>query len=192
MNGAWSIQGGGGDIWGTSDAFRLVNQTLAGDGYISAHLTSQTNTNVWAKAGVMMRQSTDPGSPYYAVFVTPGNGIVVQYRTTQGGTTSQIATTGTAPTYLMMARMGTTMTAYTSSDGATWSADPWLIEQTLSALSGTVLVGLAVTSHNTTSIKHGGVRYCYHRVRDRLCTLSDRVDLSGYWQPDSDRHQIVC
>ena len=151
VNGAWSIQGGGGDIWGTSDAFRLVNQTLAGDGYISAHLTSQTNTNVWAKAGVMMRQSTDPGSPYYAVFVTPGNGIVVQYRTIQGGTTSQIATTGTAPTYLMMARVGTTFTAYTSSDGATWTLIPGS-SITLSAMTGTVLAGLAVTSHNTTSL----------------------------------------
>ena len=150
-NGAWSIQGGGGDIWGTADSFRLVNQTLSGDGYISAHVASQTNTSTWAKAGVMMRLTSDPGSPYYAVFVTPGNGIVVQYRTTQGGTTSQIATTGTAPTYLMIARTGTTMTAYTSSDGSTWSAIPGSA-QTLSALSGTVLVGLAVTSHNTTSL----------------------------------------
>src|SRR5258708_9405109 len=104
----------------------------------------------------MLRLTTDPGSPYYALFVTPGNGIVVQYRAAQGGTTSQIATTGTAPTYLMVARVGTTLTAYSSSDGSTWTAIAGST-QTLSALSGTVLVGLAVSSHNTMSLSTGGM-----------------------------------
>jgi hypothetical protein len=147
-NGAWSIQGGGGDIWGTADAFRLVNQTLPGDGSISAHVTSQTNTSVWAKAGVMLRLTTDPGSPYYAVFVTPSNGIVVQYRSTQGGGSSQVATAGTVPAYIRVARTGTTFTGYTSSDGQSWTQIP-NTSITLSTMTGTLLAGMAVTSHNT-------------------------------------------
>ena len=82
--GQWSLFGGGGDIWGTADAFHFVSQTLAADGSISAHVTAQANTDPWAKAGVMLRATTDPGSPYYAAFVTPGNGIAVQWRTAQG------------------------------------------------------------------------------------------------------------
>src|SRR5205807_9335202 len=66
--------------------------------------------------------SGDPASMYYAVFVTPGNGIVVQYRNAQGGTTAQpVKITGTVPAYLMVARTGSTYTAYTSSDGNAWT-----------------------------------------------------------------------
>src|SRR5437588_4965142 len=97
-------------------------QSLAADGSVSAHIISQTNTSSWAKAGVMLRQSTDPGSPYYAVLVTPGNGIVVQYRSTQGGNGVQLAgITGTVPAYLRVARSGSTYSTYTSTDGQTWT-----------------------------------------------------------------------
>ena len=147
----WSISGGGGDIFGTSDAFHFVNQTLAGDGTVSAQVTSQTDTSPWAKAGVMLRETTDPGSPYYAAFVTPGNGVAVQWRTAQGGSTSTLAAAGTVPTYLMIAQYtsgGTaSYTAYTSPDGSTWTAVPGST-QTVAGLSGTLLAGLAVTSHD--------------------------------------------
>jgi galactose oxidase len=145
--GQWSLVGGGSDIWATADAFHFVSQTLVADGSISAHVTAQANTSAWAKAGVMLRATTDPGSPYYAAFVTPTNGIVVQWRTAQGGTTAQIATTGTVPAYLKVVRTGTSFTAYTSPDGTTWTAVPGSTV-TLANLSGSVLRGLAVTSHN--------------------------------------------
>ncbi len=132
--GTWTIQAGGSDIYGTSDQFHFVSQALAADGSVSAHVVSQQNTSSWAKAGVMLRQSGDPASMYYAVFVTPGNGIVVQYRNAQGGTTAQpVKITGTVP-------------AYTSSDGTTWTL---LAGSSVTLnMSGSVLAGLAVTSHN--------------------------------------------
>lgn len=145
----WTVQGSGSDIWGTYDQFRYVWQQLSSDGSASAHITSQANTDIWAKAGVMMRLSTDPGSPYYAIEATPGNGIVVQYRSAQGGNAQQGAqiTTGTVPTYLMVARAGTTYSAFTSSDGINWTLVPGS-SVTLSSLSGSIMAGLAVTSHN--------------------------------------------
>src|SRR5260221_4293429 len=84
---------------------------------------------------------------YYAVFVTPGNGIVVQYRNAQGGTTAQpVKTTGTVPIYLKVARSGNTYTAYTSSDGNPWTSVAGS-SVTLN-MSGSLLAGMAVTSHN--------------------------------------------
>jgi len=146
-NGSWTIQGGGNDIWGTSDQFRYVWQSLPGDGSVSAHVISQTHTSDWAKAGVMLRQSTDAGSPFYAVYVTPANGIVVQYRAAQGASAIHlIGLAGTAPTYLMVTRSGSTYTTYTSPDGTTWRAVAGS-SITLN-LSGSILAGLAVTSHN--------------------------------------------
>ena len=143
----WSLLGGGGDIWGTADAFHFVSQTLAGDGSISTRVSAQANTNGWAKAGDMVRATTDPGSPYYAIFVTPAHGVVVQWRSAQSGLTTQVSTTGTVPVYVEVVRTGTSFTAYTSADGTTWTAVP-RSTVTLPSLGGAVLRGLAVTSHN--------------------------------------------
>lgn len=149
---AWSIQGGGSDIYGTADSFHLVAQTLTGDGGIATRAASQTASSAWAKAGPMLRATTDPGSPYFAVLVTPGNGVVVQWRKTAGGGTNQVQITGmVAPVYLQVARTGTTFTAFTSSDGVTWTPVPGATV-TIAALSGTLLRGFAVTSHNTAKI----------------------------------------
>ncbi len=122
-------------------------QSLAADGSVSAQILSQTNTDGWAKAGVMLRQSTDPGSPYYFAFVTPGNGIDVQYRTAQGVNAQQlVAIAGTVPAYLAVARSGSTYSAYTSSNGNNWN----LVAGSSITLnmSGPLLAGVAVTSHN--------------------------------------------
>jgi outer membrane protein assembly factor BamB len=141
-----SVTAGGSDIWGTYDAFRLLSQPLAGDGTFSARVDAQTNTSAWAKAGVMIRASSDPGSPYFAEFVTPGNGVAVQWRTTQGGASSQVSTPGTVPAWFQISRAGSTYTAYTSADGVTWTPVPGA-SVTLT-MPGTLLAGLAVTSHN--------------------------------------------
>lgn len=147
--GTWSVTGGGGDIWSTSDSFHFASQPLAADGSISAQVTSQTSTPMMeAKGGLMMRATTDPGSPNYAVFVTPGNGVVVQYRALQGGITNSVSTTGTVPVYLKITRAGTTFSAWTSPDGTNWTIIPGSTV-TVGALTGTLLRGFAVTSHDT-------------------------------------------
>lgn len=65
------VDGAGADIWGTNDQFRYVYQTLNGDGSIVARLRYQTNSSAWAKAGLMIKQSTTAGSSYVNVLTTP-------------------------------------------------------------------------------------------------------------------------
>jgi hypothetical protein len=151
--GTWSVAGGGSDIWNASDQFRFVWQALPGDGAVSAHVVSQTNTSGWAKAGVMARATADPAAPEYSVLVTPGNGVVVQYRAVQGGTSMLLAnlTTTTAPIYVWIVRTGTVFSAATSVDGTTWSTVAGS-SVTIGTLSGSVLAGLAVTSHVTNTL----------------------------------------
>jgi hypothetical protein len=99
----------------------------------------------------MLRQSNDPGSAYYAVYVTPGNGIAVQYRKSQGGGAVQLATlTGTVPTYLKVSRTGSTFTAYVSSDGVTWTAIAG--SSVTMTMTGPLLAGMAVTSHHSAGL----------------------------------------
>ena len=146
--GTWTLIAGGADITGPSDQFHFVWQTLPGDGSTSARVVSQTNTSSNAKAGVMLRASSDPGAPNYAVLVSPGAGIKVQVRRTQGGTTTKLANpTGTTPAYLKVTRSGNTFTAYTSADGATWNLITG--STTTMALGTSLLEGLAATSHNS-------------------------------------------
>jgi hypothetical protein len=150
-NGTWTINAGGADITGTADQFRFIQRPLSGDGSIIAHVTSQTNTSSNAKAGLMLRASTDPGAPNYAVLVSPGAGIKVQVRKTQGGSTAKLANpAGTTPAYLKITRSGTILTAYTSADGVTWTL---ITGSTVTLVLGSApLQGLAVTSHKAGSL----------------------------------------
>ncbi|MDB5076105.1 MAG: hypothetical protein JWO42_2284, partial [Chloroflexi bacterium] len=151
-SGTWTVRGSGGDIWTTGDQFHFDWQTLGGNGSASTRVISQTNTNAWAKAGVMLRGSTAPSSPFYAILVTPGNGITVQYRATSGAAAVKAAQpAGAVPVYLKVTRAGTAFTAYTSSNGVSWTLVPGSTI-TLSGLTGTLLAGLAVTSHNAGTI----------------------------------------
>ena len=65
-SGSYTVSGSGADIWNSADAFQFVEQPLVGDGAIIARVTSVSNTNGWAKAGVMIRDSFAPGAPYFA------------------------------------------------------------------------------------------------------------------------------
>ena len=95
----------------------------------------------------MLRATTDPGSPEYAALVTPGNGIVVQYRAAQGGTTLRISKVLQGlPQYVRVNRTGDTFTAFTSPDGVTWTLIPG--SSVTFVVNATMLEGLAVTSHN--------------------------------------------
>ena len=152
--GTWTLQGGGFDIYFKVDQFHYVWQSLAGDGAVSAHITAVTsmNGNEYAKSGVMLRQSTDMSSPYYAALVTPDHGVFVQYRRQQGATTGEVLLPDTykVPIYLKVGRTGDIFTAYTSEDGVTWTAVPGSSIEI--NIDGPMMAGLAVTSHNPGSL----------------------------------------
>jgi len=48
------------DIWGTADEFTFAWKSLTGNGTIVAKVESVENTDPWAKAGVMIRESLKP------------------------------------------------------------------------------------------------------------------------------------
>ena len=140
---------------GTADAFRYIWQYLAPNGTVQARVTSVTAADPWTKAGVMVRAGTGAGAPFYAVFVTAGNGVVVQARTAPGTPAVQQASTGgTAPEYVEITQSGTAFSVSTSPDGSSWTAVPG--SSMTVPLGGPVLGGLAVTSHNLTTLASVG------------------------------------
>lgn len=148
-NGTWSVLGGGKDIYGTVDEMHLIGQTMNGNGSISVHISSQGDTDPWAKAGLVVRTDTSAGSAYYGIFVTPEtNGTIVQYRPNANAATSQVAgVTSKAPTWLKITRSGNTFTAFTSTDGNTWTAYPGATES-IPSIPTSAMVGMASTSHS--------------------------------------------
>ncbi len=143
-NGTFTVTGSGADIWDNADEFRYVYQTASGDCEVVARVASVQNTNVWAKAGVMIRESLNANSSHAMVVVTPGSGVSFQRRTSTGGSSSDTTTGGLgAPYWVRLVRSGSTFTAYRSVDGSNWTT---IGSQTIS-MSSTVYIGLAVTSH---------------------------------------------
>jgi regulation of enolase protein 1 (concanavalin A-like superfamily) len=139
--GLFTVTGAGNDVWGDADQFQFAHRTLTGDGTIIARLLSQSPSDPWAKAGVMMKEAATAGSPYAFLAVTPGHGVHLQsaFSVDQAGDPAP-----PAPLWLRLTRQGTTVTAETSSDGTTWTT----VGTTQLAWGSSVQVGLAVTSHN--------------------------------------------
>jgi YD repeat-containing protein len=144
-----TVSGAGADVWGTADAFQFDAQAFTGDGTITARVSSQTPTNYWAKAGVMIRETLAAGSTNVFVALTPGtitpnNGAVMQSRSaTNGNTVSAQGSIVNAPYWARITRAGNTFTGYVSADGLTWTQ----ISQVTVAMASTVYAGLAVSSH---------------------------------------------
>jgi autotransporter-associated beta strand protein len=143
----YSILGSGADIYGTADACHFLYQTTNGDGTFTARVTSQTAADVWSKAGVMVRESTAAGARNLFVCITPNNGVSYQNRpTTSGSSYTTTASGPTAPYWVRLVRSNTTFTAFSSSNGATWTQIGG--GTNLSGFTSTALWGLAVTAHN--------------------------------------------
>ena len=137
---------GGTDIWGATDQFRFVSQDLSGDGSVTAQVVSLTNSNAWAKAGVMLRDGTATNGRHAMTVVTPGKGVVFQRRSTVGGASSSTAGPSVAaPRWLRIARSGNVLNSSSSADGTTWSA----IGSATITLPATARAGLCLTSHKS-------------------------------------------
>jgi regulation of enolase protein 1 (concanavalin A-like superfamily) len=148
-SGRFTVAGAGADIWGTADAFRFVYQPLDGDGQIVARVTSMQNTNVSAKAGVMIRQSLTSGSAHALVNLRPSGGIEFLTRSSSSGATVLSGSTSQAPpTWLKLVRTGNSIVASVSANGSTWS----VVGTVSISMPSTVQIGLAVTSHTTAQL----------------------------------------
>jgi hypothetical protein len=159
-NHVWMVDGAGWDISSASpiraDQFRFVYQSLPADGRISARVISFNGTSSRAKAGLMLRKTFDPTAPYYAVYLTPGGKVRVQYRKAIFENTYEATVTDLSlPIYIRILRIGQTYSAFTSKDGGVWTLLP-NSTVTLASLNGSLMAGLAVTSGDEANLKSAG------------------------------------
>jgi endonuclease/exonuclease/phosphatase family metal-dependent hydrolase len=143
-SGAFTADGAGADVWGTSDAFRFTYTTLTGDGSVVTRVTSAEAVNDWTKTGVMMRETLATGARHAFMLVSARKGLAFQRRTTSAGLSSHTTGgAGTVPYFVKLTRAGSTFTAYKSTDGVAWSQ----VASDTIGMGSTIYVGVAVSSH---------------------------------------------
>ncbi|HLP41086.1 MAG TPA: DUF1349 domain-containing protein, partial [Fibrobacteria bacterium] len=145
-SGTYTLQGAGADIWEVADGFHYYHRSMSGDGSITARVASLTNTHAWAKAGVMIRESSAPEARHVFMGLTPANGAEFLRRNVVNGTTSVSLAAATSPYWVRLARVGDVFTAAVSSDGSTWTQ----VGTMTLPMGADARVGLAVCSHDTT------------------------------------------
>jgi ABC-2 family transporter protein len=137
-----------------TDDFYFVHQSLDGNGSITARVTSLLTelpltspaphiAVPWAKAGIIIKAGTRPGSAYAAVMATPAHGVRMQYDYTHDTAGLPGTVSAASPRWLRLTRSGDTITGYDSADGKHWAK---IASASLAGLPATVQAGLFVTS----------------------------------------------
>jgi hypothetical protein len=150
--GTYTITASGDDIAGEADEFHFAYKMMSGPGSIIAKVVSIGDTNEpWARAGVMIRETLEPGSKHAFASVTVDSGVAFQGRiTTDGGSFSSNEGGINAPHWVKLERdIGGNFTVSRSTDGVTWVAVAGASDQSIQ-MAANVYVGLAATSNNVT------------------------------------------
>jgi len=150
------MTGSGADIWDNGpgageyhNEFHFAYKMLTGAGSIVAKVESAENTNAWAKAGVMIRETLDGGSKHAFAAVTPANGVASQARPDTGAASFNTAQGGiTAPHWVKLERgISGSFTVFHSANGSSWEPVTGATSQNI-PMGSNVYIGLAVTSHD--------------------------------------------
>lgn len=146
-NGVFTLKGSGVDIWYQADSFQFAYQPLSGDATIVARVTSVNNTDSWAKAGIMIRETLDPSSRNAMIALTPTNGIAFQRRLENGSHGAVTMASGLrAPYWIKLVRNNLVFSAYHSADGNVWT----LMGSVTINMAANAYVGLALSSRKNT------------------------------------------
>ncbi|GAA4618799.1 hypothetical protein GCM10023195_84740 [Actinoallomurus liliacearum] len=138
-----------------TDSFYFVHRPLAGNGSVTVSVSAlkssipkgpgdlRPGTVPWAKAGLIIKQSTRQGSPYAAIMVTGSHGVRMQdgYVNDTAGPPGPVS--AESPRRLRLDRSGDTVTGYASADGVKWTR---VGTAQVSGLGTTAQVGLFVAS----------------------------------------------
>lgn len=141
-DGAFTLEGSG-DAWGSADAFHLAHHALPEGGEIVARVADLHGTSDWIKAGLVIRESLEPGARYLGLFVSKlGTHVQIRREADEAtdGPTDLWGTT--APQWLRLGREAGMVIAEVSADGQTWTE---VARETLD-LGPTAVAGLGVSA----------------------------------------------
>jgi hypothetical protein len=145
--GVFTVTGAGADIWARADGLQFVHQTLTGDGAFAARVLSAKATEVWAKTGVMIRETTNADSRFVLAYVRTDGKAQFQWRKANGQNAETAPLAGDAgyPKWLKIVRTGNTFSGFFKAK----AEDEWTqigAAQTIE-MATSAQIGLIVCSH---------------------------------------------
>jgi ABC-type transport system involved in multi-copper enzyme maturation permease subunit len=184
------------------DTFSFVHQMLIGNGSVTAKISKLTETIAsgngigdgtdgrpathtgvvpWAKAGIIVKETTNQGSVYAAVMVTPSHGVRMQWNYVHDVAGYPGRVSASSPRWLRLTRAGDVIAGYDSLDGTHWTK---IGTAYLTGLADSVQAGMFVTSPEEDA-----------GTNDSSPTLAtatfDKVHLAGNLPDRSWRSQVV-
>ena len=168
-----------------TDRFYFMHQPLDGNGSITARVTSLTGIITypppdhdqivpgvvpWAKAGVILKDSTEQGSAYAAMMLTGSHGVRMQYNFIRDIAGLPGGASAEDPRWLRLTRSGDRLIGYESRDGAQWTE---VGTAHLAGLPATVQVGLFAASPCDLTGSEGACRFT------QASAVFDHVSLQG-------------
>jgi len=146
--GTYTMTAAGKDLWGNADGLHYAYKQLSGLCEVVAKIDSVDAVHDWTRVGVMIRDTLEPDSTYFATTFAPNKSMVRgQYRDEVGGNTAQSgrADNVSAPIWVKMVRGGNAFTSFYSTDGSSWEQ---LGDAGEIVMGANVYVGLILSSHD--------------------------------------------
>ncbi|HRN68259.1 MAG TPA: hypothetical protein PK205_12640 [Promineifilum sp.] len=149
-DGAITLRGRGGDIFGAADSFYFAHQAATGSMELVGRITAWDAAGVKSgKAGLMIRGSLDNDAPHFTIHLTgPKNTVKLKWRGAAGEQTATADLPGKIklPAWLKIIKTGQTFAAFYSAGGQAWTqiAPP----VTLPGFPDAFHYGMAVTSNS--------------------------------------------
>ncbi|ANE46600.1 hypothetical protein SY83_10305 [Paenibacillus swuensis] len=151
MNQAYYVNGGGFDIGGERDAFHYCYTKWTGDFTVSCRIVCIVRTHIWAKAGIMIRDSLRDDGKFIHMYATPHSTLGLAWRPRAGADCEKLRTYHhvnclDTPVFVKLERRGGRFTAAYSMDGVNWLPFPHASAEL--KLPDHVYIGFAVSSHD--------------------------------------------
>ncbi|MGW3342740.1 ABC transporter permease subunit [Nonomuraea rubra] len=185
------------------DRFYFVSLPLDGNGAITARVNSMTGQirlpdvtpgvrNVvpgvvpWAKAGLMVKESTEQGAAYAAIMVTGAHGVRMQHDFTEDVAGGPQGVSPGRPRWLRLSRTNDTITGEESPDGKRWTP---VGTARLEELPARVRIGLFAASPPDVRVESnplGGTATAgrFSEVTAKMDEISVGGTTSGTWSRD--------
>ena len=144
----FTVEGKGGDIWGSADDFQFVQMPAQAGAHAALiyRVAGVDNVNALAKAGVMFRDGTNANAASVVLDAKPDGGVEFMARVCVGCATSYLGGAHVVfPAFLSLVRGGATFTA------SVFTADPGdgTTIGSVTVPMAAPIQGFAVTSHDT-------------------------------------------
>jgi len=145
---AFTVNGSGSGIGGSSDQFNFANYSVTGDTAVSVLVDSVTNANPSAAAGVMIRADTTATSLFAGMETTEGDGVAFVWRSGSGTFTSTTVAIN-SPVWLRVTDLGNNFSGYYSTNNINWTQLG--STQAIAMPSATTLAGIWASSNNAST-----------------------------------------